>query len=225
MKSKTYVVPVLLVTAALLAGCASSTKPTAYTDMPQSAQMKPNESDSKIMSYRNPDTDIARYHKVLLVPVEIYTGTDAEFKDASPEQQKEMADYLYSETTKALNDKGLLATEAGPDVARLKLYLGGLEKTKPVASGVTHLLPIGLAINIGKGVMGKNGAFMGTATVGGEVTDSVNGTLIASFLVKEAPNAMDIPAAFTGWEASKKALSNVAHQISDRVEQTKVSQR
>jgi hypothetical protein len=222
MKFGAITVFVVLITAALMAGCSS--KPPAYSGVQESSQMQPTEWNPQVMTYRNPNVDIVQYKKVMLLPVEIYTGPDAEFEGVSPEDQQEMAGYLYSAVEKVLQEKGLLTTRPGPGVARLKLVLAGLQKTRPVASTVTHALPIGLALNLGKGAMGKNGSFMGTATVGGEFTDSTNGTLVASFLAKENPNAMDIPKVVSTWDASKKAIDKVAEQIGDRLEKVQLGQ-
>ncbi len=224
MKSrKILCIVVVLFSVALLASCSS--KPKSYSGVPMSQEMTPSENVENTIAYRNPNVDIAQYRQVILTPVDIYTGEDASFSGVSPQEQQELASYLYSEAMKTLGEKGLLASQPGPGVARLRLILAGAQKTRPVASGVTHALPVGLAMNLGKGAMGKNGSFMGTATVGGEFTDSQTGNLIASFLTKESPNAMDIPKIFSYWDASKKAMDKVVQNIADRLQQIQVSQR
>jgi hypothetical protein len=214
MKSRTVGIFLFLLSLALLAGCASQPKST-NAEIPMSSEMQPSEFNPQVMVYRNPDGSFAQYRKVMLEPVQIYSGPDADFKDVSPEDQQNMANYLYGTVSSTLQEKGLLATQPGPGVARLKLTLAGLQKTRPVASTVSHALPIGRALNLGKGAMGKNGSFMGAATVGGEFVDSTNGTLIASFLAKENPNAMDLPTVVSTWDASKKAMDKMAQQIAD----------
>jgi hypothetical protein len=227
MKKSTVIVSlfVLLVALTLMmsTGCSSKTK--SYSQVPMSSQMQPSEFNPQVMTYRNPDVDIRQYKKVMLMPVDIYTGPDASFKGVSGAEQQELASYLYSVTLNGLQQKGLLTTQPGPGVATLKLILAGAEKTRPVASTVTHALPVGLALNLGKGAMGKEGSFMGTATVGGDFTDSTNGALVASFLTKQAPNAMDLPVMFSEWDASKKALEKVAQEITTRLTQIQLSQR
>ncbi len=222
MKSRLVLVVVCLLSAAVLAGCSS--KPPAASEVPMSTQMQKTEWNPDVMVYKNPDMNMATYRRVVLLPVEIYTGPDAEFHGASAEEQQEMAQYLRAQVEKNLREKGLLAREPGPGVANLKLILAGLDKTRPVASTITHALPVGLALNLGKGAMGKNGSFMGNATVGGEFTDSTTGALVASFLAREAPNAMDVTAVPTEWGASKKALEKVAEQIGDRLQKIQVGQ-
>ncbi len=207
----------------LVAGCSS--KPKSYSGVEMSSQMQQSEIGPQVMSYRNPDVDLRQYRRVMVTPVEIYTGPDANWKGVTQTEQEQLAAYLYQTTVAKLGEKGLYADQPGPGVARLKLVLAGVDKTRPVASTVTHALPVGLALNLGKGAMGKGGSFMGTATVGGEFTDSQSGTLIASFLAKEAPNAMDLPVMFSEWDASKKALDKVAQDITDRIQQIQVSQR
>ena len=223
MKAKVFILFILLVATAAGAGCSST--PPAYSGVPMSSQMEPNAFYPQAMTYRNPSVDIRVYRKVMLLPVDIYTGEDAEFKGVSEEERQEMAGYLHSDMEEVLKGKGLLAPQPGPGVVSLKLILAGLEKTRPVASTLAHALPVGLVLNLGKGAMGKNGSFMGTATVGGEFTDSTNGTLIASFLVKESPNAMDISALVSPWDASKKAIDKVAQGIGDRLEKIEGGQR
>ncbi len=200
----------------LVAGCSS--KPKSYSGVEMSSQMKESPLGPQVMSYRNPDVDLRQYKQVMVTPVEIYTGPDANWKGVTQEEQEQLAAYLYQTTVAKLGEKGLYTDRPGPGVARLKLILAGVDKTRPVASTVTHALPVGLALNLGKGAMGKSGSFMGDATVGGEFTDSQTGNLVATFLAKEAPNAMDIPVIFSEWDASKKALDKVAQQIATRIE-------
>ncbi len=224
MKSKAFAAFFLGILAVIwLAGCSSA--PKNYSEIPKSTEMKPSEFNPQVLTYRNPDIDIRLYRKVIVMPVEIYHGQDADWEGVSQEEQQELASYLYTDVTKALQEKDLLATQPGPGVARLNLILAGAEKTRPVASTVSHALPIGLALNLGKGAMGKSGSFMGTATVGGDFTDSTTGALVASFLAKEAPNAMDLKAMVSEWDASKKALDKVAQQIADRLEKIRLGEK
>lgn len=223
MKSKLLTYLVLIVVLVVAAGCSSS-QPKYQSGVPMSSQMQESEFNPQVMVYRNPDVDIRQYKKVLLMPVEIYRGEDAEWKGADEGEKLEMAAYLQAEVQKVLQEKNLLATQPGPGVERLRLMIAGLEKTRPVASTVTHALPVGAAMNLGKGAMGKSGSFMGSATVGGEFTDSMSGALIVSFLAKENANAMDLPKVLTTWGASKKALDKVAEQIGDRVQKVQIGQ-
>ena len=214
MRSKGCVALVLLLAVVMLEGCASG--PTA-TGIAKSSQMQPTEWEPQVLVYKNPAVDIRKYKRVILEPVDIYAGPDAKF-DISQEQKQELAAYLYADASKVLQETNLLVTQPGPGVVRLKLILAGAEKTRPVASVVSHALPIGLALNLGKGAMGKSGSFMGTATVGGEFTDSTTGDVVASFLTREAPNAMDVTVLASGTDASKKAIDKMAQQLADRLQ-------
>lgn len=179
--------------------------------------MKPSQFMPNVMVYRNPDTDITQYSKIVLSPVEIYSGPDASYSGMSSAEQKRIADYLYSAMLQKLQQNNLLAPYSGPNTARLMLIFAGAEKTRPVATTVTYLLPVGMVMNIGKGAMGKSGTFMGSATVGGEFTDSVTGTLLASFLTREAPNAMDVAVIVGEWDATLKAMDKIAEEVSNRL--------
>jgi hypothetical protein len=205
----------------MLGGCASEPKAKGIE---KSSQMQPTEWDPQVLVYKNPAVDVRSYKRVILEPVQIYAGPDAKF-DISREQEQELAAYLHDDVNKVLQEKNLLVTQPGPGVVRLKLILAGAEKTRPVASMVSHALPIGLALNLGKGAMGKSGSFMGTATVGGEFTDSMTGDVVASFLAKEAPNAMDLTVLASGADASKKAIDKMAQQLADRLAKMQLGEK
>lgn len=206
---------VLILTVTFVGLIACSTTPKGAVQ--ESSQMKPSQFMPNVMVYRNPDMDITQYSKIVLSPVEIYSGPDASYSGMSSAEQKRIADYLYSAMLQKLQQNNLLAPYSGPNTARLMLIFAGAEKTRPVATTVTYLLPVGMVMNIGKGAMGKSGTFMGSATVGGEFTDSVTGTLLASFLTREAPNAMDVAVIVGEWDATLKAMDKIAEEVSNRL--------
>lgn len=212
MKRTPFVI-ILTIIAIAFTAC-SHTPKGAVTATPQ---MKPSEFLPNVMVYRNPNIDLAHYKKIFLSPAEVYQGPDASFGDMSPQEQQRMAEYLVLTMQQKLQQNNLLADQPGPQTARLKLILAGLEKTRTAATVATYVLPVGLAMNLGKGAMGKSGTFMGSATVGGEFTDSVTGTLLASFLTKEAPNALDVTVVGSNWDAAMKGMDKVVDEVVTRL--------
>ena len=212
MRRTSFVIILIIVTIVVTA--CSHTPKGAVT---ASSQMKPSEFLPNVMVYRNPGAELAQYKKVLVSPAEVYQGPDASFGDMSRREQQRMAEYLVLAMQQKLQQKDLLANQPGPNVASLKLILAGLEKTRTAATVATYVLPVGLAMNLGKGAMGKSGTFMGSATVGGEFTDSVTGTLLASFLAKEAPNALDVTVVGSNWDAAMKGMDKVVDEVVTRL--------
>lgn len=216
-----YSVVVLLVAIIAFAACSHTPKGAVQG----TSEMKASEFLPNVMVYRNPDVNLAQYQNVFVSPAEIYNGSDASFADMPVPERQRMAEYLVLAMQQKLQQNGLLANQPGPGTARLKLILAGLEKTKPIATATTYVLPVGLVMNIGKGAMGKSGTFMGSATVGGEFTDSTTGVLIASFLTKEAPNALDMSQMASHWDAAVKGMDKVVDEVVTRLVKMRAGQK
>jgi hypothetical protein len=168
--------------------------------------------------YKKPGVEEKRYVKFIVDPVEIYKGEDARFDGVPPEDQKKIAEFVESEFTRILQDSYAVVYAPGPDVLRLKFTLAGLEKTKPAMATVTHVIPIGLAMNLGKSAAGMSGSFMGSVTLAGELYDSQTNTLVFSFLTKKAPNAMDVTTVLTGLDAAKKSVTELAEKFKENID-------
>lgn len=201
----------------LLVGCASN-KPQTSAGM-DTSQMEKSEDLANTLVYRAPEFDNKKYTQFLIDSAQVYRGSDAKFKGVSEEDRAILTQFLYDEFVRVLTAKSMLATGPGPNVARIKLVLADVEKTKPMLSTASHLMPIGAMMNVGKSAAGMRGSFMGAATVAGDIYDSQSGNLVFSFLTKQAPLAMDMTDTFTSMDAAKTGIRQTAEKFADRVEQ------
>jgi hypothetical protein len=193
-----------------------------YAQLPAAGMLQKDESRSNLLVYRNQEVERSKYNRIILEPVEIYAGEDNGFGlGVSEEEKREMAGYLSDQVASVLGAKQAVCKEPAPDALRLKLTLAGLEKTRPFGQSVTYVLPVGLALNLAKGALGKSGTLMGSATVAGEFYDSKDGTLVGAFLAKTTPNALDATVAFTWWDAAKKGIRNVASGLGELIDQVR----
>lgn len=102
-----------------------------------------------------PGVDFSKYSKVMLDGVVFYFDKNSEDKGVDPTQMKEMADAFDKDLVEALKDKYPIVTEPGPDVVRIKIALTGIKQSRPVLSGVSTVLPIGLVVSsVKKGTTG-----------------------------------------------------------------------
>src|SRR3546814_12964992 len=128
-------------------------------------------------TYRNPDANLATYKRFIIEPTAIYADPAATWGSTTQEQRQKFADKL----TKALRDEigssYQIADKPGPDVARMRLTLLGIETTKSVAATASRVTPFGLAFNGVKSLAGKKGTFMGSVQAAFELTDSQSGEL------------------------------------------------
>lgn len=127
-----------------------------------------------------PGVDFSKYDKVMLESVIFYFDPASENNGVDPEVMKELSDAFNLELVNALKDKYPIVSEPGPDVIRIKVALTGLKQSRPVISGVTSILPVGLVISVVK--KGATGSWSGSGATGAELmaVDSVSNEVIAA---------------------------------------------
>lgn len=167
--------------------------------------------------WRAPNLDVRRYTRVIIEPVEVYRGADADFGGADVQQQQQLADYMRGEFSRTLGQR--VAFAPGPGVARLKLTLAGLENNTPVVAPVSRVAPAGLVINLGKQVMNQPGSFSGGVTIAGQVLDSTTDQPLITFVQKRYPEAMNVVATLSSRDAQEAAIRQAAEAFKNRLDE------
>lgn len=131
------------------------------------------------MRWLQPGVDFSKYNKLMIDSVVFYYAPDSEDKSVDPEEMKELADAFDQALVDALKDKYPIVSEPGPDVVRLKIAITNIKKSRPVISGITSVVPIGLGINILK--KGATGSWTGSGATSTELMalDSESNSVIA----------------------------------------------
>jgi len=204
----------LLSSLVIFAGCAA--RGPVGSGVPHAEKLQTHPTDDRAMLYVNKEAPRKAYSKFIVDPVQIYQGADNGFGDISMDDRKMMADFTRSEMIRVLGEKYAIVDKPGPDTMRIKLTLVGLEKTNTVMRGLTYGHPIGLAVNIGKGALGKEGYWMGSVTLAGEFEDSATGTVLAAFMGKIHPFALGL--SFSPWDAAKSGVTKLATDFRDRMD-------
>jgi hypothetical protein len=186
--------------------------------MASSATLRTSPDDPAAMRYIKPGEDFRRYDRILLDQVQIYDRPDGHFAGTSPADRQQIARFMEAEFARVLGERRPLAMSVGPDVVRLKLTLVGLEPTRPALATVTHLVPVGAVMNLGKNIAGAQGSFMGSVTYMGDVYDAQTGELLATFLNKRSAEALDITAAVTGLGAARSGVTDGAYKLRDAID-------
>lgn len=220
MKTMLPGVPTLLLaSAAFLGACASNEPAPVQTQATRSVPMaEASDVAGRVgMVYRAPNVNARQYTRFIVEPVQIYRAADAKFDDATEQQKQRMAAFMQSELVRALGDK--VTTTPGPNVARVKLTLAGLESNTPVAATASRVLPVGLVANVVQSARGEPGSFTGSVTYAAEVVDSMTGKPIVVAVQKRSPDAMDIGATFSSEDAQRAAITGVAEAFRKRVDE------
>jgi Protein of unknown function (DUF3313) len=196
-----------------LPGCGST--PVAYQELGSAAQLRPAREAEKPFQYRG-TSDLAGYSKLMIDPVTIYTGPDAQFGSVSPDDRKIVADYMTRKFTEVLGKRYELTNEPAPGTARLHLTLTGIETSTPVLSTVSHVAPVAVVVNTALEATDHNGTFFGSVSYAVELSDAVGGDLLYAYVTRQTPDALDVTASVGYLDAAKTGIRiGARHLVAD----------
>ena len=207
-----------VLSAAILALCvaACAKPPAAPYDIPSASVMQPGGEDG-LIRYVSPAADFQRYESIYIEPVRIYIGAGGRFGTTAFEDREEIGRYMQTEFARALAEKLPVAAEPGPATLRLRLIMVGLQTTQPLLAATTHLSLSGMAINIGRSILGMKGSFMGSVTYIAEFYDSESDLLLAAFQSERGAHALDISEDINTLGSAKVGVAKGARHLRDMV--------
>lgn len=192
-----------------LIGCASLPSQSGFLNG-HYKDMQPGPEGGANNRWLKPGVDFGKYNKVMLDSVVFYFAEDSEYKGIDPVQLKELSDACNLAIVNALKDKYPLVSEPGPDVVRLKIALTGIKQSRPVLSGVSSIVPIGLGISIIK--KGATGAWTGSGATSAELMmiDAVSNTVIGAAQDEQTAGFTE---RFTSYGSAEEAFNFWAGRI------------
>lgn len=210
----------LILTAVINAAGCSSTSPVKYTGIGATSRMTPNtadDSDRIPFRYAIP-VDWSKYRNIILDPIEIYGGSDAQFNDLSQEDRRNLADYMQKKFAEVLAQKFTVNASAGTAPSlRLKLSLTGAETTPQVVGTFTKFDLAGGPYNIVQSVRGGRGLMSGYVNYAVEVKDDATGELLLAYVAEQYPNAMNVGATFSSMSAAETGVDKGAEQLLEKI--------
>ncbi len=132
-----------LATVPFLAGCrALGLTESGYL----SDYSKLQEVSDDVMAYRNPRVVPGTYPSFIVERVAIHVEEDREGY-LTDEEIEEVTEYLYAELTKTLAENERVVSRPGPGVARIRIAVTDVQKSKPLA----NILPWSRISSVGRG--------------------------------------------------------------------------
>ncbi|WP_250626427.1 DUF3313 domain-containing protein [Pinirhizobacter soli] len=217
---KRFASPVAAIALALsLAACSAPTRPLPYTGLDSSPVLRPSGKPTGRVpfEYSSP-TDFKRYSKVLVEQVTIYRGADNQFEKVSEEGKRELARYMQAEFGQALQQKFTNSSMPGPGTLRIALTLTGAKPTKQFLGTFTKFDLGGGPYNVVQSIRGKEGLMSGSVSYAVEVYDSLTNELLAAYVAKQYPSAMNVKASIGALSASKTGLKKGAADLLARLD-------
>lgn len=199
--------------------CASTQKTSGFLGG-NYKNLQPGPEGGVKLRWIKPGVDFSKYDKVMLDSVVFYFAPDSEDKGIDPEVMKELSDTFHLELVKAVQDKYPIVSEPGPDVARFKFALTGIRQSRPVISGVTTIIPIGLVASAVK--KGVSDSWTGSGATGMEVLvfDSLSNEVIGAGQDEQTAGFTErftrygsAKDAFKVWAARLRTIMDELHEV------------
>ncbi|MCX8966030.1 DUF3313 domain-containing protein [Erwinia psidii] len=208
----------MLMTAVTMAGCAG-TQPVPYSNLQASSRMQPNTGDD---AYRVPyryttNPNWQQYHQAILEPVAVYSGADNQFGKMDAGDQQELATYMQQQFGDRLKQRFSMVNTPAPGTLRIKLTLTGADTTTPVAGTFTKFDLAGGPYNIVQSIRGREGMMNGWVSYATEIYDAQTNQLLAAWVEKQYPNAMNVSASIGSLSAAKVGVEKGADDLIDRL--------
>lgn len=201
-----------------LAGC-SGPRPIAYSHLGSTPYLRPTRDDA---NGRTPyvfavPVNWRQYHRVIIDPVEIYDGPDAQFGRIPSQGQAYLARVMQQRFTTRLARDFTIVTQPAPDTLRIHLTLTGASATPPVIGTLSHFDLAGGSYNAVQGLRGKPGMVSGAVVYAVEIRDARSGQLLRAEVTRQYPAAMNIGASFGPMKAAEKGIEKGAEALARRI--------
>ena len=170
---------VLIMSLVLIMAMGCAPKATQYSgflkDYPQFVEGKAGV--DKV--YEKKGVNFKKYNKIMLDHVVFYFKPDAEYKGIQTEELNTLAEAFHKAMADALKDAYPLVEKPGSDVMRIRTAITDLVPSNPALSGITTVVPIGLAISAITSGAGGGHTGVGEASIEIEILDSTTNERLA----------------------------------------------
>ncbi len=196
-------------TTAPTAGAPEAAKPASFL-MGYEKDLRPGPEGGAKERWVKPGVDFSKYNKVMLDSVTFFFDPNSGYQGIDPQVLKELADKFNKTMVDTLKASYRIVAEPGPDVLRVRTAITGLDQSRPVLSGVSSVVPIGLGISLVK--RGATGAWTGSGATGAEmmVLDSMSNDVLA---VARDRRTAGFTERFSRWGSAEEAFRFWADRI------------
>jgi len=171
---------VVLLTGFVLCGCAATPTVEHSGFLQGLPQFQTGPSDGMDQVYIRPGADLRKYNRVMLEEVQFFLKQDAATQGLQASELKELADTFHRAVFEALGTAYPVVAEPGPDVLRIRVAITDIVTSNPAVSGITTVLPVGLAVSVGKKAAGGSYSGVGGASMEVEFLDSMADARLAA---------------------------------------------
>ena len=216
-----------LAVVAALGACAETKEvtmeqpPPASAVLPEPALLQRGTTGEVDQVYLNPSANWASYTKVILDPVTIWTGRGSDMANASPAEQKALADAFYTELHDAVAKRCQMVTEPSPGTMRWHIALVDATSANPFLNTLSTYEPQVHVVDVAAGYAFDHGValWVGEATAEGYARDATTGTLLWEGADERAGTKAWGRDTFSSWDDVDNAFKAWAEQFATRLDE------
>ena len=209
-------VPMGVLAIAIPAG--AQTRDNAPVSLPSSSKMAQDKPGSESWTYAQPVTVFRTYRTVIIDPVTVYRGPDAQFEGIDPSDRQRFADLMTSELRSEIAKTFPAPAKAQADTLRIRVTLLGAQKTRGGIATATRVTPLGFATSALKSVRGKQGSLTGSVLYAVEAYDGRTNELLLAAVRRRTPDPLDVPATLSTSNTIKSVARDFANAARRRLE-------
>lgn len=148
--------------------------------LPEPGLLQPGGNGRAALFYVNPKVDLARYGRIILEPVEVWTAPGSDLAKVAANQRQAAANTFYSKLYNAMKERCVMTRAPAAGTLRLKFALVDAKLPNAAVNTVATYTPYAsTAYGVASYALnGGVGYFAGTATVEGFAKDSRTGQVI-----------------------------------------------
>ena len=148
------------------------------------SQLRKGEGKEAQLIYIDESADWASYDSIMIDSVTIWY--DAKTEDLSAEDRKTLTDLLYSALHEQLSQDYKIVSSPGLRTLRLRAAITEAKGARVVGNTVTTIIPQARMLSTLSGLATNTQAFVGKATIEGEITDSMSGRRLVAAVDERA---------------------------------------
>jgi len=156
------------------------------------------------VSYRYVGSNLGRYSKFIIDPVKTHFHTGSKASKIPEQELEDLNNYMHVAVVNAISERYAIAFQPGPGIARIKIALTDVKKSKVLQ----NIYPTSKLIGTG----------LGGASIEMEVVDSETGVQLGAGIESQLGNRLSLDGV-TKWGDAKAVMDDWAKRIRARLDE------
>jgi hypothetical protein len=216
--AKVFMTVVIGLALIVCAGCATGAKQQTGFLGDNYKNLQPGPEGGVKMRWLKSGVMFGKYNKFMVDSVIFFFAHDSEYKGIDPNEMKELSDGFNQAIVAAFKDKYPIVAEPGPDVARIRIAITGVKSSKPVISGVTSIVPVGIAVSLVK--KGAAGSWTGSGATSAEM-EALDSSTNEVIMVAQDERTAGFTERFSKWGSAEEAFKFWAERMVTFIDNTR----